>query len=364
VGDPSSTAGAGVAAADVTGSGTPEIITGSVLNGQATVQVLKFTDGSVIESFNPFTGFTGNLSVAAADVNGDGTPDIIVGAGAGGSPRVQVIDGKNSGVMFDQLVFESTFTGGVNVTTGDLNGDGKPEVVIAAGFLGGPRVTAYDPTTWQVVANFFAYDSTQRAGVQVAVFDAEKSGSNAIVTTDGQGQSGGIAAFDGKTQAALTAPTSFTGIPVGTSTASTSTSPPTTPPTSPPPTSPPVSNLNTTMPDPNSSNWQTQSNGLKIWDVSTGSGTAVSSTTANVSVFYVGFLVSNGTVFDSSTSSPASFSTSGVIAGFQQGLIGMQPGGIRYVFIPSALGYGAAGSPPKIPANSDLIFEIQLVSAS
>ena len=53
---------------------------------------------------------------------------------------------------------------------------------------------------------------------------------------------------------------------------------------------------------------------------------------------------------------------SGVISGFSQGVIGMQVGGVRRVVIPPNLGYGAAGSPPAIPGNATLIFEIELLS--
>jgi FKBP-type peptidyl-prolyl cis-trans isomerase len=52
----------------------------------------------------------------------------------------------------------------------------------------------------------------------------------------------------------------------------------------------------------------------------------------------------------------------GVIPGFSQGVAGMRVGGIRRVTIPPSLAYGAAGSPPSIPGNSTLIFEIELVS--
>ncbi len=104
-------------------------------------------------------------------------------------------------------------------------------------------------------------------------------------------------------------------------------------------------------------------NGLKIWDTQTGSGAAVSTDTSSVQVFYTGWLASNGTEFDSArtTGSPATFDPDGLIVGFSQGLVGMEPGGIRRMFIPSALGYGAAGSGSRIPPNSDLIFEVKLV---
>ena len=86
----------------------------------------------------------------------------------------------------------------------------------------------------------------------------------------------------------------------------------------------------------------------------------------NVIVTYTGWLYdptktdSKGTQFDSGA---FAFTVgSGVISGFSQGVIGMQVGGLRRVVIPPNLGYGAAGSPPAIPGNSTLIFEIELLS--
>lgn len=52
----------------------------------------------------------------------------------------------------------------------------------------------------------------------------------------------------------------------------------------------------------------------------------------------------------------------GVIQGFSQGTIGMRVGGLRRVVVPPSLGYGSAGSPPDIPGNATLIFEIELLS--
>lgn len=119
------------------------------------------------------------------------------------------------------------------------------------------------------------------------------------------------------------------------------------------------------MPSTTASNWVTGANGLKTWDVVTGTGTAVAAGN-NIKVFYTGWLAANGTKFDSrrSPAAPADFDLDSLIQGWKTGIVGMKPGGIRRLFVPSALGYGAAGSPPNIPANADLVFEIKLVSSS
>lgn len=119
-------------------------------------------------------------------------------------------------------------------------------------------------------------------------------------------------------------------------------------------------------PDPADANFVPTGSGLAVWEVQTGSGTAVTSETNQVQVFYTGWLTdASATVFDSArtTGQPAAFDPSGLIAGFSEGLIGMQPGGIRRFRIPPELGYGASGT-GNIPPNSILIFEVKLVKVS
>jgi hypothetical protein len=350
VGDPASRAGVSVAVGDFSKTGTADIVAGGVLNGQPVVQVLRFADGSATKTFTPFAGATG-VSVATGDVNGDGTPDIITGSGSGGGPRVTEFDGTTGAVLGDYLAFEDTFRGGVQVSTGDLDADGKDDVVVAAGFLGGPRVQAFSGDTDQVVVNFFAYGEAERAGVLAAAFDAKGTGATDLITEDGKGQPANMLGFDGRTAAALP-PVTFAGLPVA-------------PSTGPAPAITDDSGMTGTMPDVNDPSWKAQADGVKLWDVRTGQGAAVQAA-SNVQVFYTGWLASNGTVFDSrrSPNPLAAFNVQNLIKGFQEGIAGMTPGGIRRVFIPSALGYGAAGSPPSIPPNSDLIFEIKLVSTT
>jgi hypothetical protein len=135
--------------------------------------------------------------------------------------------------------------------------------------------------------------------------------------------------------------------------------------TTPPATKPTDAGMTDTMPSPTDPHWVALgTQGLKTWDVVTGSGTPVAAGDT-ITVFYTGWLASNGTKFDSrrSPAAPATFALSGLIQGWQQGIPGMKPGGIRRLFVPAALGYGAAGSPPNIPANADLVFEIKLISS-
>ena len=100
-------------------------------------------------------------------------------------------------------------------------------------------------------------------------------------------------------------------------------------------------------------------------DVRVGTG-AEANTGRRVTVNYAGYLYSataaenKGNRFDSGTL-PFTVGT-GVIQGFSQGVIGMRVGGLRRVIIPPSLGYGAAGSPPAIPGNATLVFDIELLA--
>jgi peptidylprolyl isomerase len=87
----------------------------------------------------------------------------------------------------------------------------------------------------------------------------------------------------------------------------------------------------------------------------------------NVTVNYVGVLYKGGKEFDASWKRKEPFSfvlgQGKVIPGWDQGVAGMKVGGRRELIIPSALGYGANGSPPTIPPNAPLVFVVDLLGA-
>jgi peptidylprolyl isomerase len=86
-----------------------------------------------------------------------------------------------------------------------------------------------------------------------------------------------------------------------------------------------------------------------------------------VTVNYVGVLYKGGKVFDASwkrdETFPFTLGKGQVIPGWDQGVAGMKVGGRRELIIPSALAYGAKGSPPTIPPNAPLVFVVDLLKA-
>jgi FKBP-type peptidyl-prolyl cis-trans isomerase FkpA len=101
-------------------------------------------------------------------------------------------------------------------------------------------------------------------------------------------------------------------------------------------------------------------------------GTGATATAGNtITVHYTGWLYDEkasqyrGKQFDSSIGkTPFSFKlgVGQVIAGWDQGVVGMKVGGKRTLIIPSALGYGSTGAGSAIPPNAALVFEVELLS--
>lgn len=107
--------------------------------------------------------------------------------------------------------------------------------------------------------------------------------------------------------------------------------------------------------------------GLEYEDLKVGKGEEAKKDTT-VQVHYTGWLAKDLSKFDSSLDrrEPFSFKLGAgrVIKGWDEGVAGMKVGGKRKLYIPAKLGYGARGAGGVIPANADLIFEVELLKVS
>ena len=119
-----------------------------------------------------------------------------IGAAASGLPLVHVYDG-NGALTYTITAYSTAFRGGVRVATGDVTGDGVPDIVTAPGVGGGPVVRVFDGVTGNMVREFNAYDANFRGGVYIALADLDADGKDDIIT--------GAALAAGRTSKSLTA---------------------------------------------------------------------------------------------------------------------------------------------------------------
>jgi len=186
--------GVNAAVGDIDGDGKDEIIVGAGAGQEPEVKVFSYT-GDLITKFLAYKkDFYGGVKVASGDIDGDGNDDIVVGAGAGGGPHVRVF--RSDGLLISQFfAYNKNFRGGVNIACGDLHGDGKAEVIASIEKDATPTVRVFSGYG-RLMTNFFAYEPNFYNGVNVATGDLDGNGISEILTGPALGGSSKIRIFD------------------------------------------------------------------------------------------------------------------------------------------------------------------------
>jgi subtilisin family serine protease len=158
--------------------------------------------GKLVNTIQPYdAGFTGGVRVATGDINGDGIPDIITAAGPGGGPHLKVFDAKTGTTFGGFFSADPSFSGGLNIATGDVNGDGRADIIVGTDTGGGPRVTVFsynlETGGFDNIADFFAYSLDFNKGVRVAAGDLDGDGKADIFTAPGTGGGPHVKVFSG-----------------------------------------------------------------------------------------------------------------------------------------------------------------------
>ncbi len=186
-----------VARGDVDGDGVPDIIAAQGPAGKSLVKVFSGVDLHLIRSFAAYDAtFSGGVFVAAADLNQDGFADTITGAGANGGPHVKVFDGKTGNLLASFYAYSVDFTGGVRVAGADVNGDGKADIITGAGPGGGPHVKVISGANQHLLFEFMAFDPTYTGGIFVSGGDLDGDGKAEMIVGQGQG-TGAVRTFSG-----------------------------------------------------------------------------------------------------------------------------------------------------------------------
>jgi subtilisin family serine protease len=186
-----------LAGGDVDGDKKDEIIAGPGPGVAGRVKIFSL-DGKLKSQFYAYaSSYRGGVKVAVGDFDNDGKAEIVTAAGSGLRPDIKIFD--NSGKLKNQFTaYDVTFLGGVNIAVGDVDGDGKLEIVASPGSGATPQVKVFT-AAGKIKAQFLAYDKKFRGGVNVAVADLNGGAANhqeEIVTAPGKGGGPQIRIFD------------------------------------------------------------------------------------------------------------------------------------------------------------------------
>ncbi len=196
--------GVRVATGDVTGDGVRDIVTGAGPGGGPHVKLYDGATGAEVRSFFAYApGFRQGITVAVGDVTGDGFADIITGAGPGGGPHIQVFDARTGASVRSFFAYSDAFRGGVNVASGDVNRDGVDDILVGTGTGGGPHVYVRSGRDDSVLTQFFAYDPGFRGGVNVGSGDIDGDGYDDLLLGAGIGGGPHMRGISGRTGAVL-----------------------------------------------------------------------------------------------------------------------------------------------------------------
>jgi hypothetical protein len=142
--------------------------------------ILLDSDANLYNVFSVYgDSFTGGVNIAVGDVNGNGQEEIVTAPMAGGGPHIRVFS-KSGQLISEFFAYNTNFTGGVNIAVGDVNGNGQEEIVTAPMAGGGPHIRVFSKSG-QLISEFFAYDASFDGGVNVAVGDVSNNGLAEII---------------------------------------------------------------------------------------------------------------------------------------------------------------------------------------
>lgn len=185
--------GINIAAGDVNGDGKDEIIVYPLEGSRPSVRVYSYEGEGKFKQIDWFwaydQGFRGGVNIAVGNIDGDSNMDIVT-APTKGSSNVRVYEYTAAENKFNVLdwtfAYQTSFTGGVNLSIGDIDGNNRDNIITAPASEGGSNVRAYNFNTTtgklQLTDWRFAYEQEFKGGINVAAGDLDGDGNAEIAT--------------------------------------------------------------------------------------------------------------------------------------------------------------------------------------
>jgi hypothetical protein len=205
--DPNVSSGVFVTAGDFNHDGKAEVAVSAAIGTDSRVRVFPIVAGQGVPvrssgplgDFVPYPGFGGGITLAAGDLNGDGRAELVTGTFRGSS-HLKAFDSATGATVLSEFAYPG-FTGGFSVSTADLNGDGKAEIITGGAIGAGGHIKILDGVTGQETSSYFGMEPGYIGGTRVATVTASPSGSTqgADVRVVGACSAGGLATINEST---------------------------------------------------------------------------------------------------------------------------------------------------------------------
>lgn len=167
-----------LALADLENDGKKELVVG--MAGTGTEIRIFDLQGNIKKIITPFPkSYKQGVSVAVGNLNGSGNQEIVV-ALAKSRSLIKIFSNEGKLVSGGFYAFGKNFNGGVNLAAGDINGDGRDEIIAGAG-IGKPEIRIFNDKTKQL-ASFLGGSSKVKNGVKVTAADVDEDGKDEIIS--------------------------------------------------------------------------------------------------------------------------------------------------------------------------------------
>jgi hypothetical protein len=185
---------------DVNGDRRLETVSAADLGEAPAVTVTAADAGTIAEFLAYSQDMTKGFDLAVGDLDGDGLDEIVTAAGLGTNGHVRILDAAGQPKLYPTGIFPfgKDQSGGAFIATGDIDGDGRDDLVIGSGPGSAPSIQVWDPGRRGFLGGFAPFAETDKYGVRLAVADVDGDGHAEIVASMAFG-GGRVAAFDGST---------------------------------------------------------------------------------------------------------------------------------------------------------------------
>ena len=169
---------------DIDGGGLKEIITAPGPGGGPHIRAFNRFGYSLNYDYFPFhPDFKGGVKIATANVDGGVEDEIVLAVENYDSAWIKVIKNNTDHTLLGHFLgFPEDFKGGANVTGTDIDQDGFDEILVSVNSSGGPQIRAFEAYGEPKYINFFAYEEDFRGGVNISAGDVNNDGRDEIIT--------------------------------------------------------------------------------------------------------------------------------------------------------------------------------------